>query len=97
MGGFKQMKYNVIYSNQFKKDYKLILKQGKMDTKLREIVALLANGEVLPPQCKDHALYGEYIGCRECHIEPDWLLIYRIDKQMVVLALMRTGSHSQLF
>ena len=91
------MKYDVTYSNQFKRDLKLIRKQGKDESKLQEIVAMLANGEELPPKYKDHALTGNYDGCRECHIQPDWLLIYQITETNLILYLTRTGSHSDIF
>lgn len=90
-------KYTVKPSTQFKRDVKLLIKQGKDGAKLREIVAMLANGLPLPQKNKDHALTGEYVGCRECHIQPDWLLIYEIVENDLILYLTRTGSHSELF
>lgn len=85
------------YHTSFKKDYKKIVKRG-YDTKLMEdIIKKLARGEQLPDKNKDHQLSGEYIGCRECHITPDWLLIYEIDKGELILYLTRTGTHSDLF
>ena len=83
--------------NKYKKDLKLIYKQNKSKDKLRTVVQLLLNNKQLPEIYKDHALTGNYIGSRECHIEPDWLLIYRIDKRNNLLVLERTGSHSNLF
>ena len=91
------MKYEVKYTNQFKKDLKLARKQGKDDTKLFDVVEILARGDELAPRYRDHALTGNYKGCRECHIEPDWLLIYEIFNEVLVLVLNRTGSHSELF
>ena len=91
------MKYDVTFSNQFKRDLKLVRKQGKDESKLREVVAMLANGEPLPPKYKDHQLTGNYGACRECHIQPDWLLIYQIIEDDLILFLTRTGSHSELF
>jgi mRNA interferase YafQ len=91
------MKYSVLFSTQFKRDYKLILKQGKDENKLKNVVSMLANGEPLPQKYRDHNLAGEYFGCRECHIEPDWLLIYTINEKTIILTLTRTGSHSDLF
>ena len=91
------MKYEVKYTNQFKKDLKLARKQGKDDTKLFDVVEILARGGELAPRYRDHALTGNYRGCRECHIEPDWLLIYEIFNEVLVLVLNRTGSHSELF
>ena len=91
------MKYEVKFTNQFKKDFKLAKKQGKNTEKLLEIVEKLAKGEVLDPKYRDHQLTGNYRGCRECHIEPDWLLIYEIFGDVLVLMLNRVGSHSDLF
>lgn len=91
------MKYEIQRTNQFKKDYKLAKKRGCNIDELKEIVAMLANGINLPEKYKDHALKGDYINCRECHIEPDWLLIYKITETVMILSLERTGSHSDLF
>ncbi len=85
------------YHVSFKKDYKRIVKRG-YDVKLLEnIIQKLANGEPLPPEHKDHPLSGDYAGCRECHITPDWLLVYEIDNGELFLYLTRTGTHSDLF
>ncbi len=85
------------YHSSFKKDFKRIVKRG-YDIKLMEaIIRKLANGEPLPEKNKDHELVGDYVGCRECHITPDWLLIYEIDNGELILYLTRTGSHSDLF
>ena len=85
------------YHTSLKKDYKRVVKRG-YDTKLmEEIIQKLARGEQLPEKNKDHSLSGDYIGCRECHITPDWLLIYEINKGELVLYLTRTGTHSDLF
>ena len=91
------MKYEIERTPTFKKDFKLAQKQGLDLNKLKEIITLLANGELLPPKNKDHQLKGNYKGHRECHIEPDWLLIYKIQDDMLILSLVRTGSHSKLF
>ena len=91
------MKYEIERRPTFKKDFKLAQKQGLDLNKLKEIITLLANGEPLPPKNKDHQLKGNYKGHRECHIEPDWLLIYKIQDDMLILTLVRTGSHSKLF
>ncbi len=80
---------------QFKKDVKLLQKRGKDMEKLRKIIIFLVEGEKLPRKNKDHQLKGTLKDCRECHIEPDWLLIYRIEGSE--LSLVRTGSHSDLF
>ncbi len=90
-------KYTVKFTNSFKKAYKLAIKRGKDISKLQTVVNLLANGEQLPQQYKDHALTGNWINHRECHIENDWLLIYRIVEDMLVLELVETGTHSDLF
>ena len=91
------MKYEIKITNQFKKDWKLAIKQGKDAGKLLAIVERLANGEVLEEKYRDHDLSGNYQGCRECHIEPDWLLIYEIFDDVLVLLLNRAGSRSELF
>lgn len=86
------MKCSIQFTNQFKKDLKLAKKQGKDLDKL-----LLANGEKLDTKFKDHDLSGSYKGTRECHIEPDWLLIYEIVNNTLILMLYRLGTHSELF
>ncbi len=91
------MKYEVKFTNQFKKDLKLAKKQGKDIEKLFAAIEMLANGEALPAKYRDHDLTGDYKGCRECHIEPDWLLVYEIVDEVLVLMLYRVGSHSELF
>lgn len=92
-----QTKYVVKVTTQFRKDYKLAIKRGLKMELLEHIVALLAAGETLPEKNKDHALTGNWVGHRECHISPDWLLVYRIEDDVLVLTLTRTGSHSDLF
>ena len=91
------MKYEVKPSNQFKKDLKLAAKRGYKIELLTEIIKKLANGEVLDPKYKDHQLSGNFGFYRECHIQPDWLLIYEIDDDQLFLLLSRTGTHSDLF
>lgn len=91
------MIYEVRFTNQFKKDIKLAQKQGKDIEKLFSVVNILASGEPLPAKFRDHDLTGDYKGCRECHIEPDWLLIYEKDNGLLILMLNRVGSHSELF
>ena len=88
---------DVFYSTRFKKDYKQAKKQGLDTEKLLDVVDLLAAQKQLPPELKDHSLSGNYNGHRECHIQPDWLLIYKVDKNALILTLTRTGSHSELF
>lgn len=92
-----ETKYIVKATTQFKKDYKLAAKRGRKIGLLKDIVAALAMGEKLSEKNKDHALTGNWVGHRECHILPDWLLIYRIEDDVLVLTLARTGSHSDLF
>ena len=91
------MKYEIKVTRQFKKDLKLAKKQGKNLDKLFDVVERLANGEVLEAKYRDHDLSGDYNDCRECHIDPDWLLIYEIFDDVLVLLLNRVGSHSELF
>ena len=91
------MNYEVRFTNQFKKDIKLAQKQGKDIEKLFSVVDILASGELLPAKFRDHDLTGDYKGCRECHIEPDWLLVYEKDNGLLILILNRVGSHSELF
>ena len=91
------MKYEVRFTSQFKKDVKLAKKQGKDIDKLLGVIEVLANGKTLDEKYRDHDLSGSFKGCRECHIEPDWLLIYEIDNDVLILVLNRVGSHSELF
>ena len=91
------MKYDVQFTGQFKKDLKLAKKQNKNLDKLITVVDILANGETLDAKYKDHSLVGKYKGTRECHIEPDWLLIYEVHNEVLVLMLSRLGSHSEVF
>lgn len=89
--------YEVVLSNRFRKDLKLAAKRGCDLALLNSIVDRLAQGETLPAKHRDHSLTGDYIGFRECHIQPDWLLIYRNDGEALMLFLMRTGTHADLF
>ncbi len=91
------MIYEVKFTTRFKKDLKTVQKQGKNIDKLFDIVEKLSNDEELLPKQHDHDLTVDYIGYRECHIEPDWLLIYKKNKTALILFLSRTGSHSDLF
>ncbi len=91
------MKLEIKPSNRFKKDVRLSQKRGYDLSLLTEVVRKLANGETLDEKHKDHALLGEYSGFRECHITPDWLLIYQIVEHELILFLSRTGTHSDLF
>lgn len=90
-------KYSVEATNKFKKDIKKIQKRGYDMTLFKNIINKLAMGEPLPAANRDHALGGNMIGYRECHIQPDWLLLYIIDDDCLVLTLTRTGTHSDLF
>ena len=88
---------DIVASNQFKKDLKLAAKRGLKLDHLNEVVTALARQEKLDDKYRDHNLTGDYRGFRECHIEPDWLLVYRVNDQALELFLFRTGSHSDLF
>lgn len=90
-------KFAVKFTTQFKKDYKLAMKRGLKIELLDEVIAKLARGEELPEKNRDHALSGNWVGHRECHIQPDWLLVYHVANDVLVLTLTRTGSHSDLF
>lgn len=85
------------YTAKFKKDYKRIKKQGRDIAKLTDALQMLCAGECLPENMRDRGLAGNYKEHRECRIEPDWLLVYRVDDGGVVLTATRTGSHSELF
>ena len=91
------MKYTVKLTAQFKKDYKRMMKQRRDISLLDDAIRMLASGIQLPVSYRDHALTGEWHDHRECHIRPDWLLIYRVDGDVLVLTLTRTGTHSELF
>ena len=91
------MKYEIDRTSAFKRDYKKAVKRHLPIAKLQAVVALLANGEPLPPANRDHALSGNWANHRECHIAPDWLLIYQIKESVLVLELTRTGTHADLF
>lgn len=84
-------------THQFLKDLKVAKKRGLDIDKLNEVVRLIAEEQKLPDKNKDHKLVGDYIGCRECHIQPEWLLVYTVEKSVNILNLIRTGSHSDLF
>ena len=85
------------FLNSFKKDYKRIVKRGYDIALLENVIRMLADGEALPAKYRDHALTGNYSGFRECHITPDWLLIYEVRESELILVLSRTGTHSDLF
>lgn len=87
----------VVLSNRFKKYLKLAARRDLPLDELNTVVDWLAAGQALPDRNRDHALTGDYIGFRECHIRPDWLLVYRVDGDALELFLFRTGTHSDLF
>ena len=91
------MKYNLRPTARFQKDLKRIQRRGYDLSLLTDLLKKLAAGDVLPEKNKDHSLSGDYNGCRECHITPDWLLIYEISEGELILYLTRTGTHSDLF
>ncbi len=87
------------FSGQFKRDYKLAVKRGCDPKKLETVITTLCAEQPLPAEYRDHALTNSrnYKGMRECHIQPDWLLVYRVRHEILVLQLIRTGTHSDLF
>ena len=89
--------YNIRISIRFEKDLKRAKKRGYDMALLTAVIRMLASGQTLPERYKDHSLAGNYSGCRECHITPDWLLIYEICENDLILYLTRTGTHSDLF
>ena len=91
------MKYAIRESSQYKKDYKAAIRRNLDIKLLDDVIIMLANGQTLPPRYRDHPLKGKYKGNRECHIQPDWLLVYCLKKDTLVLILVQTGKHSELF
>jgi len=91
------MKYELSVTGRFKKDLKTIIKRGYNVSSLNDVVDVLISGEPLADKYNDHRLIGNWANFRECHITPDWLLIYRIDGDRLVLTLTRTGTHADLF
>lgn len=89
--------YKIVYTNRMKKDAKLMQKRGKDMRKLVNTLSLLASGNPMPAQYKDHSLTGNLHDFRECHVEPDWLLIYQIYEDLLVISATATGSHADLF
>ena len=87
--------HEILRTSQFRRDVKLAQKRGKDTGLIRTVIETLARGQTLSPKYRDHQLKGVFKDCRECHIDPDWLLIYRIEGN--VLQLVRTGAHSDLF
>jgi len=91
------MSYSIVWTTRFKKDYKLAMKRHMDMNLIDDIIRKLSHGETLPEKNHDHELTGDWIGHRECHILPDWLLLYRIDDDILVLTLTRTGTHSDVY
>ena len=91
------VRYTVKPTTRFRKDYKMMEKRGVDLSLLNDIITKLAQGIPLPVGNRDHALTGNFAGHRECHVLPDWILIYRVENDVLVLSLTRTGSHSDLF
>ena len=93
----RETKLTVKLTTAFKKDYKLAIKRRLRIERLDTVIEMLSMGKPLPPEYRDHELSSNWKGYRECHIQPDWLLIYRIENTVLVLTLARTGTHSDLF
>lgn len=91
------MKYEVKFTSQFKRDLKLAKKQGRDIDKLFDVINTIAEGGKLDDKYRDHNLNGDYAECRECHVEPDWLLVYEVMDKVLVLMLYRVATHSELF
>ena len=89
--------YQVVFTTEMKRSLKLMKKRGKNLEKLYDVVECLASGNTLPDKHREHPLTGKYCKYKECHIEPDWLLIYKIESEILLLTFVRTGSHSDLF
>ncbi|MDR1704357.1 MAG: type II toxin-antitoxin system YafQ family toxin [Clostridiales bacterium] len=89
--------YKVILAKKYKRDLRLAIRQGKDINLLEMAVDILSKGTRLPPEYNDHPLKGKYKGCRECHIAPDWLLVYKKYKDVLVVLLTRTGTHQDIF
>lgn len=89
--------YKIVYTNRMKRDAKLMKKRGKDMYKLAFVLSMLASGSPLPEQYRDHQLAGNLRDFRECHIEPDWLLMYQVYDDILILSATATGSHADLF
>ena len=99
MFNLENTKYHVQYTSRFKKEFKKILKQGRDENLFLEVLNVIANGEELTEKYKNHKLINDktFKECYECHIQPDWLLVYKVQNDDLVLLLFATGSHSELF
>lgn len=91
------MKYDILFSNQFKRSYKRCIKRGYNKTLFEKVISILSESGTLPPRYKPHKLTGEWAGLWECHIQPDWLLIWEQRESELILILTDTGTHSDLF
>ena len=91
------MAREIVWTTQFKRDYKLAMKRHLRIDLLDDVIRMLSRGELLPEKYRDHTLTGNWIGYRECHLLPDWLLVYRVEDDILVLTLVRTGTHRDLF
>lgn len=90
-------KYKIEMSSRYRKELKKMIQRGADERKIIDAIDILASGKILPQRYKDHQLHGKFEGMRECHITPDWVLVYRIDGDRLILALTRTGTHSDIF
>ena len=99
MFDLEKTKYHVQYTSRFKKEFKKLLKQGKDENLFLEVLNVIANGKELDEKYKNHKLINDktFKECYECHIQPDWLLVYKVQDNELVLLLFATGSHSDLF
>jgi len=86
---------NIVFTNNFKKQYQLQIKRGKNPEKMSEVIKIFVNNETFPTKYKDHSMKGDKIGLRNLHVEPDWILLYKIEEHDVIF--METGTHSDLF
>lgn len=91
------MRFKIEVTKQYLRDLKLARKRGLNERKLNDVIRILSEGGTLPAKNKDHALVGNFAGIRECHITPDWLLLYSKNTEFCVLSLVRNGTHSDLF
>ena len=91
------MRYAVKFTSKFKKSYQRIQRRGFRIDDLKDVVGRLQKGEELAEKYRDHALVGKYVGYRECHIKPDWLLVYKVQENVLILTLVDTGTHADLF
>ena len=85
------------YTKQFEKDLKLLIRRGKDENKIRDVMTRLIRQEPLEARHRDHKLIGNWKGRRDCHVEPDWVMIYKVDEAASQIVFERTGTHSDLF